>query len=158
MTKEKKFELKIRGPYDPVDEVDTNTVGESMTQQQFKDECDINNILRRYADYGTCDHIMRKEGRYVDCSDITAKTFQEHLDFMLDFEEHFDSLPEKVREFFDDDPTMLMEYLADGKNYDKLTELGVLKRKDSEASEPTSGKTATETPASETSGSVEPVA
>lgn len=158
MTKEKKSEFKIKGPYDPVDEVDTNTIGISMTQQQFKDECDINNILRRYAEYGTCDHMMRKEGRYVDCSDITAKTFQEHLDFMLDFEEHFDSLPEKVREYFDDDPTMLMEYLADGRNYDKLSELGVLKRKDKEASEPISEKEPTETPASVSSENVEPVA
>lgn len=145
--------LKIKGPYDPVDEVDTNTTGISMTQQQFKDECDINNILRRYSEYGTCDHVMRKEGRYVDCSDITAKTFQEHLDFMMDFEEHFDTLPEKVKEYFDDDPTMLMEYLADERHYDKLAELGVLKRKDSVASEPISDKdTSKESPSSSSEG------
>lgn len=116
----------VKGPLDPVEEIHTDTVGHSMTQQQFKQECDINYILSRYSETGCCDHVMNKEPRYMDCSSLTAKTFQDHLEFAFDFEEHFDSLPQEIRDRFEDDPTLMMEYLSDESNYDEAVKLGIL--------------------------------
>lgn len=121
------MKLKIKGPYDPVEEVHSNTVGPSMTQQQFKDECDVNNILRKYSEYGHLDHVNRAQPRYMDCSSISAHTFQEHLDFMMDFEDHFDSLPEEIRKRFDDDPSLMMEFLSDERNHEEAMRIGILK-------------------------------
>lgn len=121
------MKLKIKGPYDPVEEVYSDTVGPSLTQQQFKDECDINNILRRYSEYGYLDHVTKSQPRYMDCSSISARTFQEHLDFMMDFEDHFDSLPEEVRQRFDNDPSLMMEFLSDEGNHEEAMRIGLLK-------------------------------
>lgn len=118
--------VKVKGPLDPVEEVHTDTEGHSMTQQQFKQECDINYILSRYTEYGYCEHVMGVEPKYMDCSSLTAKTFQEHLDFALDFEEHFDSLPQEIRDRFEDDPALMMEFLSDEANYDEAVKLGIL--------------------------------
>lgn len=131
MADKKEKPIFIKGPYDPVEECNTDTVGHSLTQQQFKDECDIHRILTRYAEYGTCDHLMRVAPKYVDCTHISSKTFQDHLDFMMDFDDYFDSLPQEVRDKFDDDPEAMMEYLADEKNFEAACELGIIS-KDSE--------------------------
>lgn len=118
--------VTVKGPLDPVEEVHTDTVGHSLTQQQFKQECDINYILSRYSEYGYCEHLMNVEPKYMDCSALTAKTFQEHLDFAMDFEDHFDSLPQEIRDRFEDDPALMMEFLSDEANYDEAVKLGIL--------------------------------
>lgn len=145
--------VKIKGPYDPVEQVCSDTVGHSMTQKQFKHECDINNILSKYTEYGYCEHVMNAEPRYLDCSSLTAKTFQEHLDFALDFEEHFDSLPQEVRDRFNDDPEEMMEFLSEEENYNEAVALGLLpkdaSREEAKRSEATKGEASSQTPSLE---------
>ena len=42
------------------------TTGESMTQQQFQAECDVNNILAKYKRTGMLTHIQKHEGNFGD--------------------------------------------------------------------------------------------
>ena len=42
------------------------TTGESRTRQEFKEECDINNIMRKYKQSGLVEHVKEYGGRYGD--------------------------------------------------------------------------------------------
>ena len=41
---------------------------DSLTQQQFADECDVNNILAKYRATGLLTHIKHHNGNYRDFS------------------------------------------------------------------------------------------
>ena len=44
----------------------TPTEGESMTQQQFQAECDVNNILAKYKKTGQISHLAKHNGNFGD--------------------------------------------------------------------------------------------
>lgn len=104
-------------------DVATIVKGPSLTQQQFKDECDINNILRSYTETGTINHINRKNHLYGDFSDIP--NFQESLDIVRYAEEQFMLLPAKVRARFENDPAQLVAFCNDPNNMQEAIELGL---------------------------------
>ena len=47
-----------------------HTEGESMTQQHFKDECDIHNIISRHDRAGLIDNVQRGVAQYGDFSAV----------------------------------------------------------------------------------------
>jgi len=96
----------------------------SLTQQQFKDECDINNIVKRYNQTGEFLHLTSKQGRFADFSDITD--YQTMLDTVARAQEAFASLPANVRTKFSNDPGRLLEFIQDKNNYAEGVELGLL--------------------------------
>lgn len=100
----------------------------SMTQQQFKEECDINNIMRKYEQTGQITHINRKQGVYADLSNI--KDYQEMLHTIHHAEEAFNTLPAEVRYKFRNDPTKLIAFLQDTSNREEAIKLGLIERND----------------------------
>lgn len=98
--------------------------GESLTKQAFKDECDINVIMRRYERSGVLPVNMRGEPRYVDCTSID---YLESMRVVADARSAFESLPARVRARFEHDPARLMEFLADERNREEARELGLLR-------------------------------
>lgn len=42
----------------------------SLTHQSFKDECDVNNIVRAYTQTGMINHLPRTEPQYGDAPEI----------------------------------------------------------------------------------------
>jgi phage internal scaffolding protein len=98
---------------------------ETMTQQHFKDECDINNIIERFTKTGTLPQII-SGFEYADVSDVPS--YQEALDFLNDAQERFMELPAKIRKEFDNDPGILLRFLDDPNNYERAVELGLVER------------------------------
>lgn len=98
----------------------------SLTQQQFKDECDINNILQSYAETGTINHINRRPEMYGDFSQLTD--LHESMETVRFANESFNALPAKVRARFDNDPRKLVEFCASGSNLEEAIELGLADR------------------------------
>lgn len=96
----------------------------SMTQQQFKDECDINNIMKKYASTGQFTHLTSKQGAYSDFSMITD--YQEMLETVRYAQDAFASLPADVRTRFANDPGNLLGFIQDPSNYDEGVKLGLL--------------------------------
>lgn len=101
--------------------------GKSMAQQQFKDECDINNILRRYEDTGSWTGDLRiptrqpLSGDFTDIPDLmTAQAM------LIEGREAFDALPARLRKRFDNNPIDLLQFLSDPANRDECIELGLL--------------------------------
>lgn len=106
--------------------VETVNKEPSMTQQQFKEECDINNIMKKYSTTGEFTHLTRKGGQYADFSEITD--YQTMLDTVRYAEEAFASLPAEVRKKFSNNPGDLIAYLQDPNNREEAITLGLVEK------------------------------
>ena len=96
----------------------------SMTQQQFKDECDVNNIMAKYRKTGELYHLARKQGVFADVSQITD--YQTMLNQVHDAKAAFGALPSHLRRRFENDPGQLLEFLRNPNNRDEAIELGLI--------------------------------
>lgn len=96
----------------------------SRTQQQFKDETDINTIVRRFGLTGELPQNVRPpvSGDFTGIMD-----FQDALNAVIAAERSFMELPGALRARFANDPQLLMDFVADPNNYDEARKLGLLK-------------------------------
>lgn len=121
-----KKNFKVRMPYDPSeDEGIWFDPDEGLTQQQFADECDINNIMKRYQATGVITHLNGRQPEYGDFSNPVD--FQTGLNTVRDAQELFASMPAVIRDRFGNDPMKLLEFIADEKNRDEAVSLGIVK-------------------------------
>lgn len=95
----------------------------SMTQQQFKDDCDINNIMRKYANTGEFTHLSKRPGVFADMTSVTD--YQDMLHKVHAAQAAFSELPAATRVRFENDPANLIAFLQDDKNYDEAVKLGL---------------------------------
>jgi len=126
----------IRNPYN----YDTNAASDesglrcedaTRTQQHFKDETDINNILRQFNITGQLP-TKPMSPRYGDFTGIGD--YHAALNQVIAAEGEFMTLPAQLRARFDNDPQELIEFLNNPENKDEAVKLGLVKN--SEASAP----------------------
>ncbi len=96
------------------------TYEDGRTKQTFRDETDINKILKRAQVTGTVSHLAKHEGRYGDFSnyDFFANTLM-----LTKGREIFDDLPSEVRAEFNQSPAGFFQFVNDPANRDRLNEL-----------------------------------
>lgn len=107
----------------------------SMTQQHFKDECDINNILAAY-------HIKARS-MGVSVSELIPKLGSEQFADVSNLDDYltaqnriaqvnqiFESLPSEVRRSYNDDPRNFVAALGDSNNYAKFADLGIFDKQE----------------------------
>jgi len=116
----------------------------SLTKQSFRDECDINNILRKFNVTGELP-VGSFQPQYGDFSGITD--YQSALNAVMAAQDSFLALPAKVRAKFDNDPALFVEFASDEANKDEMKALGLLSQETAQAvvsspSEPVSGEPA----------------
>jgi len=116
----------------------------SRTKQSFRDECDINNILRQFNVTGQLP-IGSVQPQYGDFSGITD--YQSALNAVMAAQDSFLALPAKVRARFDNDPALFVEFASDEANKDEMRSLGLIREETATAvvsspSEPVSGEPA----------------
>ena len=100
---------------------------ESMTQQHFRDECDINSIIRRYQKTGflvdplTPATAQPKYGDFaVEQDFLAAQTLIAHAS------QAFDDLPAWLRKRFSNNPAELLAFLEDESNREEAVKLGLV--------------------------------
>lgn len=95
----------------------------SLTRQEFVEESDINNIMKRYASGMPLPSGSRMPV-FDDFSDVPhyAKAFE----IVQRSQEAFAQLPSAVRERFANDPQQLLVFLQDSKNRDEAVKLGLI--------------------------------
>lgn len=99
--------------------------GPSRTKQSFKDECDINNILKKFQKTGLLSHVAQYQGHYEDLpSDID---FQESCNIVIQAQAAFSSLPSSLRSRFGNDPAEFLAFISDAKNEAEMIRLGLAK-------------------------------
>lgn len=122
--------MSVKGPYVRLPLIRMPSEGieftdPSMTKQSFKDECDVNNIMRRFNATGVVTHV---NGRRPEFGDFTSvATFQESLNTVIEAESMFAELPAAIRDRFGNDPRQLLEFVADPDNRDEAVTLGIVK-------------------------------
>lgn len=119
----------------------------TKTQQQYKESCDINNIIKTYASTGELP-LSNKVGKFMDVSNVSD--YQTALETVYNAQKAFDALPSHIRTKFENDPNQLIAFLEDDKNYDEAQKLGLLKipQKQNELNETKSPQNSTPSPAS----------
>ena len=83
----------------------------SKTDQQYKDDTDVNRIMSRFKTTGQIAHLAKNEGKFADVSNI--QSLHQSLVTVREAEYAFAQLPAKVRKFFDNDMRNAEKYLAD---------------------------------------------
>lgn len=106
----------------------------SRTQQQFKDECDVNNILRNYVNTGILTHTAATPPQFGDYSEMPTD-YGEALALIERSREEFAGLPSEVRKRFDNNPLRLVQFLQDSNNREEAEKLGLVHRKTLESTQ-----------------------
>ena len=99
----------------------------SLAQQQFKDECDINNILRQFNISGELPNAPVSP-RYGDFTGISD--YKTALDRVIAADEEFMNLPATIRARFENEPANLIEFLDNEENRLEAEKLGLVAPKE----------------------------
>jgi len=104
----------MRSAFKPHDRVFTPVGTISRTQQSFRDETDINQIMAKYQKTGIIDHVNEHGPRYGD--QPSAPDYHTAMNLVADTNSMFEELPSSVRADFDNDPSQFLDYVADEGN------------------------------------------
>lgn len=125
--------------------------GVSRTKQSFRDECDVNQIMKRYQMTGILPGQDRMAmARYLDCTEVD---FQKAMLTVASAKQAFDALPAVVRERFANDPARLLAFLDDPENRAEAVKLGLVDESKGGGSTPPVDNSATGTVAGSGTGS-----
>jgi len=95
----------------------------TLAQQQFKDECDINNILRQFNVTGLLPEAPLSP-RYGDFTGIVD--YHTAMNAVIAAEDGFMALPAHLRARFENDPENLINFLDDSANKEEAIKLGLI--------------------------------
>lgn len=96
----------------------------TRTKSEFKDECDINRILKRHQDTGIVEHLARGQPRFADVSEV-PQYFDAQL-IVVHANQLFSELPSRIRKRFDNDPGAFLDFVRDPANIEEARSLGIL--------------------------------
>ena len=118
----------LRTPYNYDRDAASNESGlaceePSLTQQHFKDETDINNILRQFNVTGLLPEAPLSP-HYGDFTGIVD--YHSALNAVIAAEDDFMALPAQLRARFENDPAQLIDFLDDENNRSEAEQLGLL--------------------------------
>lgn len=101
-----------------------------LTQQQFKNDADINEIVRRAKKTGSLIDPSIKVGRVPQFGDFSGVVdYHTAQNQLIEAKNAFMQLDPYVRQRFRNDPHELIEFLSDDKNRDEAEKLGLVSRK-----------------------------
>ena len=93
---------------------------DGRTKQSFKDETDVNNIIKKHTRMGTLSHLEQWGGNYGDFSDFD---FQDAQNQIANANSMFEKLPSGIRNEFQNSPERFFNYVNDPDNKDNLAQL-----------------------------------
>jgi len=94
----------------------------SLTQQQFKDESDINTIVDRFMKSGVLPTPVNMP-QYLDSEGVFD--FQSAMNYVRQADENFMRMDAKVRSRFNNSPQEFLEFFANPENIDEAIRLGL---------------------------------
>lgn len=115
--------MKFQTAYAKHPRIQTTNEEPSLTQQSFKDECDLNILLKRYKKTGVLNHVRMHEGDYANLIEID---YHSALNQINTAKESFDSLPSEIRRDFNESPAEFIAFVSNPENEDQMREYGLL--------------------------------
>jgi phage internal scaffolding protein len=120
--------MKFRKLFDTErNRVQLDVKSESVVQQAFKDECDVNRILQKYDKTGLITHVARAQAQYGDFTQVNE--YQVALNTVIQAQASFEELPSSVRKRFGNDPGAFIEFVTNPENLDEMVTLGLAQPK-----------------------------
>lgn len=120
--------VKIRSRYDNGIRDGWSSSVPSMTQQQFKDEADINYIISMYDSTGVMPSFhgdgQPAQPMFGDFAELPDSA-QEMYNQMLQAKANFDNLPLDIRKRFNYDAGAFLEFVENPNNADELVAMGL---------------------------------
>lgn len=104
--------------------IDTGSV--SPTQQNQRDDADINTIVKRFGLNGTLPQNIRTPLN-ADFEDVFD--YQSAMNVIIEGDRAFAAMPADVRKRFGNDPAEFMNFISDEKNVDEAVKLGLRVRR-----------------------------
>lgn len=104
----------------------------TLTKQSFRDECDINNVMKQFERTGVIDGNNNLHPTYGDFSNVDD--YHEAQIKIARATESFDALPVRIRVRFNHDPADLVDFMSDPKNAEEAKDLGLIVVTDPEES------------------------
>lgn len=105
--------------------VQTINTEPTLTDESQAKDCDANIVMAQWLKTGQNPHMAKAQGYYLDISeqptDLLAMRNQ-----IEDADEAFYSLPAETRDYFKNDPNLVLEFLKHENNREKAVELGLL--------------------------------
>jgi phage internal scaffolding protein len=118
--------MKFASAYDNFDdrssEFGLKCLDDSLTQQQFREETDINTIVDRFMKTGHLPDPVSMP-QYVDYEGVFD--FQSAMNVVRQADENFMRMDAKVRARFHNSPQEFLEFFADPANADEAVRLGL---------------------------------
>lgn len=106
---------------------------DSLVQQNQADECDINNIVKRFERGGTVPG-NPSQPQFLDLS--APMTYQEMLNHTLEVQKAFERLPPMVRERFRNDPLEMVNFVMDEENRLEAEKIGLIPKEEPKIPQP----------------------
>lgn len=125
MTKSKVF---VRSPYNYDGDAVSDMTGlscpdKSLAQQQFRDETNINSIVRKFGVTGQVPGAP-SPAQYGDFSGV--HDYHSAMLQIMAAEAAFDALPATLRQRFDNDPQSFLDFVSNDDNRSEAIELGLV--------------------------------
>lgn len=115
--------IPFRTHYSPQKRVSFETVGESLTEQQYAHESTILAKIQKYDSQGFFDSINRNPAQYNDYSDVIDLAHA--VDKIDKANESFATVPSDIRKRFNNNPSEFFKFASDEKNFDELVSMGL---------------------------------
>ena len=138
--------IPFKTPYNGRVACSFETTGESMTQEHFREETEILNIIRRHDRNGVIDHINKGTAIYGDFSEITD--YRDMIHKLREADSAFAQVPSDIRKRFENEPAKFFNFVTDSSNHDALAEMGLVMKKEPEPKKNSSPNTEEEKPSS----------
>jgi len=116
--------MKITNHHELRRDVSVDCSSPLITDQSQKNECDINVIMKNYANTGMLSHTSTKTPKYID--NTTIPNLEKAYDIVYRAEEAFFDLPPDIRRLMDNDPSQLENFISNPNNADILIKNGVI--------------------------------
>lgn len=114
-------EKRVRSSISFLDEDGEQQVGRA--KQAFKNECDINNVIKRYDKTGLITHVNNMKAHYGDYTEVNE--YQDSLNIVIKAQADFDALPSELRKKFGNDPGNFVEFVTNPENNEEMVKLGL---------------------------------
>lgn len=105
----------------------------SQTKSEFKDECDINNVVKRALRTGMLPTVDR-EALYADFTEINDYATASIK--IAEATQAFEQLPSDIKEQFGNDVSQLLNFVDDPANEEEAIKLGLLPEQIEQIQEP----------------------
>lgn len=136
--------IPFKTPYNGRVACSFETTGESMTQEHFREETEILNIIRRHDRNGVIDHINKGTAIYGDFSEITD--YRDMIHKLREADSAFAQVPSDIRKRFENDPAKFFNFVTDQNNHAQLKQMGLVMTKPEPIKQDSSPNTEEEKP------------